>query len=66
MSHIILDSEAELRTVLEVVERMAARMNAQFVPDDAEVEKFKRVSSHFAPLETASSHVAVYRTSRAA
>jgi hypothetical protein len=66
MSHINLDSEAELRTVLEVVERMAARMNAQFIPDNAELEEFKRVSSHFTPLETASSHVSAYRTPKAA
>lgn len=66
MSRIIADSEAELRMVLEVVERMAARMNAQFVPDLTEVEAFKRASCHFGPAETASSHVTTYRSSRAA
>ena len=65
MSGIPMDSD-ELQRILEVVERMAGRMNARFVPDDSSVEAFARVRGNFASEEPASSHVSVYRERRVA
>jgi len=48
--------DAELQAVLEVVDRMAARMNATFVRNDADIDNFQRSSEYFTAVEVVNEH----------
>lgn len=61
MARTLPDSDAELMSILKVVERMAARMNAECVLDPQGVEAFSRVRGNFSADENASSHVGATR-----
>lgn len=56
MRHQVEVFDAELQAVLEVVDRMAARMNATFVRNDVDIDIFQRSSEYFTAVEAVNEH----------